>query len=95
MPDHLARCGSLLRGLAAARAALARGVAYSPHHYASDLGFAAALTVCAVAGPSEPLLRDVSHWPIRHEPLGEPLDVRDGLAHLPTPPGSPPPRPLG
>lgn len=86
MPD-LARCGSLLGGLAAAREALARGLAYSPHHYASDVGFAAALTVCALAGPSEPLLRDVSHWPVRHELLGEPLDVRDGLAHLPTAPG--------
>jgi D-galactarolactone cycloisomerase len=83
MPD-LARCGSLFGGLAAGRAALARGLAYSPHHYASDLGFAAALTVCSVAGPSEPLLRDVSHWPVRHELLGEPLEVRDGLAHLPT-----------
>lgn len=86
MPD-LARCGSLLGGLAAAREALARGLAYSPHHYASDVGFAAALTVCALAGPSEPLLRDVSRWPVRHELLGEPLDVRDGLAHLPTAPG--------
>ncbi|MGF1662985.1 MAG: mandelate racemase/muconate lactonizing enzyme family protein [Kineosporiaceae bacterium] len=86
MPD-LARCGGLLGGLAAAREALARGLAYSPHHYASDVGFAAALTVCAVAGPSAPLLRDVSPWPVRHELLGEPLDVRDGLAHLPTAPG--------
>ncbi|MGF1646710.1 MAG: mandelate racemase/muconate lactonizing enzyme family protein [Kineosporiaceae bacterium] len=86
MPD-LARCGSLRDGLRAARAALSRGLAYSPHHYASDLGFAAALTVCAVAGPSEPLLRDVSHWPVRRELLGEPLDVRAGLAHLPTTPG--------
>ena len=92
MPD-LARCGGFLVGLDAARTATERGVRVSPHHYASDIGFAADVALCSALGTGV-LLRDVSHWPVREEITGEALQFRDahalpyaepGLSPLPAP----------
>lgn len=94
MPD-LARCGGLLAAVEGARAALDGGRAYSTHHYASDLGFAAMLTVAAVLGPSAPVLRDVSAWPLRSELLTEPITITAGRALTSSVPGlAPEPDPI-
>ncbi|MFC5996445.1 mandelate racemase/muconate lactonizing enzyme family protein [Pseudonocardia hispaniensis] len=86
MPD-LARCGGLLTALDYARAALDRGLQYSPHHYASDIGFSAMLTLCAIAGSPAPILRDVSPWPLRSDLLTQPVDIQDGQAWPSAEPG--------
>ncbi|WP_336644834.1 mandelate racemase/muconate lactonizing enzyme family protein [Microbacterium sp. USHLN186] len=78
MPD-LARVGGLGAGIAGARTARANDLGYSPHHYASDIGFAAMATLCAVVGEPRPILRDVSPWPIRTELLSEPLSLEHGV----------------
>lgn len=74
MPD-LARVGGLSAAIAGARAARGAGLTYSTHHYASDIGFAAMLALCAVVGEPAPILRDVSPWPLRTELLSEPLQI--------------------
>lgn len=79
MPD-LARAGGLTSAIAGARAARAAGYGYSTHHYASDLGFAAMLALCAVVGESEPVLRDLSEWELRESLLAEPLEIAAGIA---------------
>ncbi|MEJ1089515.1 mandelate racemase/muconate lactonizing enzyme family protein [Microbacterium sp. Mu-80] len=79
MPD-LARVGGLEAGIAGARVARERGLGYSTHHYASDIGFAAMATLCAVVGAPRPILRDVSPWPIRDGLLSEPLVIENGTA---------------
>ena len=79
MPD-LARVGGLGAAIAGARAARANNQGYSTHHYASDIGFAAMATMCAVVGNPRPILRDVSPWPIRSELLSEPLRIEHGVA---------------
>ena len=77
MPD-LARCGGFLIALEGAQTALEQGLQYSTHHYASDIGFAAMSALCAVAGPSAPILRDLSPWPLREELLSESLEISGG-----------------
>ncbi len=79
MPD-LARVGGLSPAIAGARAARDRGIGYSTHHYASDLGFAAMLALCAVVGDPRPIIRDISPWPTRGEVLSEPLEISGGVA---------------
>jgi L-alanine-DL-glutamate epimerase-like enolase superfamily enzyme len=79
MPD-LARVGGLSAGIAGARAARGAARSYSPHHYASDVGFSAMLALCAVVGTPDPLVRDVSPWPLRSGLLDEPLDLSRGRA---------------
>jgi len=79
MPD-LARVGGLAPGITGARAAVAGGRGYSTHHYASDVGFAAMLALCAVVGDPQPILRDVSPWPLRTELLEDALEISGGTA---------------
>lgn len=79
MPD-LARCGGFLTALEGSRTALEQGLQYSTHHYASDIGFSAMSALCSVAGPSAPILRDMSPWPLREELLSEPLTISGGRA---------------
>lgn len=86
MPDP-ARGGGLLNAVSAAKHALSRSLGYSPHHYASDIGFAAMLTVCAVAGQPQPVLRDQAVWPLRELVLGEQLEIQEGNAKPPMQPG--------
>lgn len=94
MPD-LARCGGFAVALAGAKRALELGLEYSTHHYASDVGFAAMLALCTVAGPSAPILRDISRWPLREQILSAPLEVSGGKAWVPETPGlAPEPDPV-
>lgn len=93
MPD-LARCGGFLVALEGAQTALEEGLQYSTHHYASDVGFAAMSALCAVAGPSAPILRDLSPWPLREELLSEALVISGGRTWPFEGPGlTPPPKP--
>ncbi|MEV8273363.1 mandelate racemase/muconate lactonizing enzyme family protein [Microbacterium sp. NPDC077184] len=92
MPD-LARVGGLTAAIAGARAARESGRTYSTHHYASDIGFAAMLALCAVVGEPAPILRDISPWPLRTELLSDPLEISPGRALPYSGPGlSPSPR---
>lgn len=93
MPD-LARCGGFNVALEGAQTALKNGLQYSTHHYASDIGFAAMSALCAVAGPSAPILRDLSPWPLRDGLLSEPLAISGGKTWPFEGPGlTPPPVP--
>lgn len=86
MPD-LARIGGLLNAVTAVTRAQNAGLGYSPHHYASDIGFSAMLTLCTVMGPSLPILRDVAPWPLRHAVLEAPLALSGGTARVGDDPG--------
>jgi L-alanine-DL-glutamate epimerase-like enolase superfamily enzyme len=86
MPD-IARLGGLLNSIVAVQRAQGAGLDYSPHHYASDIGFSAMLTLCAVMGPSQPILRDITPWALRHEVLLEPVALSDGTARVSNDPG--------
>jgi D-galactarolactone cycloisomerase len=79
MPD-LARCGGFLNGLRIAKKAADEGVGVSPHHYASDIGFAADVALTALLPEGGLLLRDVSHWPIRSEIVDDRLRFERGKA---------------
>ncbi len=86
MPD-LARCGGIGNARAVVAAARARGIRYSPHHYASDVGFIASLHLCAAEPGALHVLRDTSPWPLRHELLTTPARIEHGRAWLPQGPG--------
>jgi len=86
MPD-LGRCGGYAVARDVIRAAVAVAGSYSPHHYASDIGFAAALHLCAVEPGGRGLLRDVSDWPLRSAVLRDPPVIDGGTARVPTGPG--------
>jgi len=86
MPD-LGRCGGYAVARDVIHAAVAADGSYSPHHYASDLGFAAALHLCAVEPGGRGLLRDVSDWPLRSAILRDPPAIDGGSARVPTGPG--------
>lgn len=79
MPD-LARVGGMIAAIAGAHAALEAGRGYSTHHYASDVGFAAMLALCAVVGGPRPVLRDMGEWPVRSGLLSEPILISGGHA---------------
>jgi len=86
MPD-IARIGGILNARAAIAAARERGLPYSPHHYASEVGFVASLHLCAAEPGCLALLRDTSAWPLRAAVLTEPPAVAGGFATVPTGPG--------
>jgi len=98
MPDPT-RAGGLTECKKICDLAWTWGVPYSPHHYGSDVGFAAALHLLASTpeeGPSDPegplgskgyMLRDVSPTPLREDVLAEPLVIADGYAQVPSGPG--------
>lgn len=77
MPD-LARGGGFIAGLNAKNQATSLGLAYSPHHYASDIGFAAMVSFCCVGAPALTVLRDLSNWPLRETILEQPLEIVGG-----------------
>lgn len=79
MPD-LARGGGFLAALNAKNEATSVGLGYSPHHYASDIGFAAMITLCSVTNPAKNVLRDLSPWPLRESILEVPLHLEKGMA---------------
>lgn len=86
MPD-IARIGGVGNARAAIAAARARGLSYSPHHYASEIGFVASLHLCAAEPGGHSLLRDTSEWPLRTAVLAEPPAVAAGHATVPAGPG--------
>lgn len=86
MPD-VARCGGLGNARAMIAAAREKCVPYSPHQYASEVGFVTCLHLCAAEPGYLHVLRDTSPWPLRHEILTEPLRIEGGRAWLPNGPG--------
>lgn len=63
------------------------GIPYSPHHYGSDVGFAASLHLVASAPGSEVMLRDVAPVALREEILATPVKLENGHAIVPGHPG--------
>jgi len=86
MPDPT-RAGGLSEARRICALANAHGIPYSPHHYGSDVGFAATLHLIAATPGADYLLRDVSSAPLRESILREPLCVQDGFAYVPDGPG--------
>jgi len=87
MPD-LGRCGGYSAARRIARAAAAVGLTYSPHHYGSDIGLAAALHLCAAEPGARWMLHDVSAWPLRTAVVHDPVLIKDGEATIPSGPDS-------
>ncbi|MER3484970.1 MAG: hypothetical protein C4345_02295, partial [Chloroflexota bacterium] len=67
--------------------ARAHGLPYSPHQYASDVGFVTCLHLCAAEPGALHVLRDISPWPLRSEVLTQPVRVEGGTAWIPAGPG--------
>ncbi len=86
MPDPT-RAGGLSETRRMCQVARVRGVTYSPHHYGSDVGFAAALHLIAAIPGACYMLRDVSNAPLRESILRKPIVIADGYAHTPDAPG--------
>ena len=86
MPD-IARIGGVANARAMIAAARERGLPYSPHHNASEVGFVASLHLCAAEPGCHSLLRDTSEWPLRAAILTEPPTVAGGHAAVPSGPG--------
>lgn len=82
MPDPT-RAGGLTECRKLCALAQSWGVPYSPHHYGSDVGFAAALHLLASTPGGGYMLRDVSPTPLREEILAERLVIEDGEAIVP------------
>ena len=86
MPD-IARCGGLISAQAMVSAARANGVPYSPHHYASDIGFLTSLHLCVAEPGALHVLRDTSPWPLRGEVLATQVRVEHGKGWVTDAPG--------
>lgn len=86
MPDP-SRTGGLSECRKICALAAAYNVEYSPHHFGSDVGFAAALHLCASTPGGGYMLRDVSPAPLRESVLREPIRIVDGSARVPDAPG--------
>ena len=86
MPDPC-RCGGLTEAVRLCQLAHRFGVPFSPHHYGSDVGFAACLQLCASQPGFDIMLRDVAPVPLRDEIVNEPIEIKDGKAAIPDRPG--------
>lgn len=86
MPD-VTRSGGLTECRKICSLASAWGISYSPHHYGSDVGFAASLHLLASTPGGLIMLRDVSPTLLREEVLLEPLKIEGGYAEVPQGPG--------
>ncbi len=82
MPDPT-RCGGLTECRRLCALAQTWRVPYSPHHYGSDVGFAAALHLLAATPGGGYMLRDVSPTPLRDQVLAEPIVIENGAAFVP------------
>ena len=82
MPDPT-RAGGLTECRRLCALAQAWGVPFSPHHYGSDVGFAAALHLLASTPGGGYMLRDVSPTPLREDVLAERLVIERGEAVVP------------
>jgi L-alanine-DL-glutamate epimerase-like enolase superfamily enzyme len=86
MPDPT-RAGGLSECRRICAMARAWGLRVSPHHYGSDVGFAAALHLLASTPNGDYMLRDVSPTPLREQVLLEPIEIANGYATVPRGPG--------
>lgn len=86
MPDPC-RTGGLTQCVPMIQAAARAGIPFSPHHYGSDLGFAAALHLVASQPNFALMLRDVAPLPLREEILEQPFAVAGGTVAIPAGPG--------
>ena len=86
MPDA-SRSGGLTQCVRLCEEAGRRGIPFSPHHYGSDLGFAAALHLVASQPDFLIMLRDVSDCPLREEIIQERFVVEGGKVAVPQKPG--------
>lgn len=86
MPDPT-RAGGLSEVKRICSLAWLYGVPISPHHYGSDVGFAAALHLIASTAGGDYLLRDVTEAPLREHILKTPIRIEDGFAYPPDAPG--------
>ena len=86
MPDPC-RCGGLTEAARICQLAHRYGVPFSPHHYGSDVGFAACLHLSASQPGFEIMLRDVAPVPLRDDIITEPITIANGKAACPTGPG--------
>lgn len=86
MPD-VTRAGGLTECRKICALCRQYGVPYSPHHYGSDVGFAASLHLFASAPGGEIMLRDVADVALREGVLASPLTIEAGHAPVPEAPG--------
>lgn len=86
MPDPC-RCGGLTEAVRFSQIANRHGIPISPHHYGSDVGFAACLHLIAAQPNFDIMLRDVAPVPLRGEILAQPLALEAGRAAIPNGPG--------
>ncbi|WP_306120720.1 MULTISPECIES: mandelate racemase/muconate lactonizing enzyme family protein [unclassified Roseitalea] len=86
MPDPC-RCGGLTGAVEMCRIAHRYGVPFSPHHYGSDVGFAACLHLVASQPNFDIMLRDVAPVPLRDAIINEPIAIAGGKAAIADRPG--------
>jgi D-galactarolactone cycloisomerase len=86
MPDPC-RSGGLTTAVRMAETAASHGIAMSPHHYGSDVGFVAALHLAASQPNFSIMLRDEAPVPLRGDILAEQLVVTNGSVAVPSKPG--------
>ncbi len=86
MPDPT-RAGGLSEAQRISALAQARGLSYSPHHYGSDVGFAATLHLIAATPGAGYMLRDVAPALLRESVLRTPITIESGYAVTPDGPG--------
>lgn len=86
MPDPC-RSGGLTQAVRMARWADEHGIPISPHHYGSDVGFAACLHLMASQPNTSLMLRDVADVVLRDHLIAAPFQIRQGCVAVPTAPG--------
>lgn len=86
MPDPC-RSGGLTQAVRMAQFADERAIPISPHHYGSDVGFAACLHLVASQPNSSLMLRDVADVALRDKLVATPFEIRGGAVAVPRTPG--------
>ncbi len=86
MPDPC-RSGGLTQAVRMAQLAHEQGVPISPHHYGSDVGFAACLHLVASQPNFSLMLRDVADVALRDNLIATPFEIRAGTVAVPQAPG--------
>lgn len=82
MPDPC-RSGGLSQAVRMAQFANEQGIPISPHHYGSDVGFAASLQLVASQPNFSLMLRDVADVALRDSLITTPFDIRNGSVSVP------------
>lgn len=86
MPDPC-RSGGLKQAAYMAAYANDRGIPVSPHHYGSDVGFAACLHLIASSRHVSLMLRDIADVPLRDQIIAAPFEINAGHVAVPQGPG--------